>query len=658
MNGGTFAGQRTLAATDSGVGITPNWVINGGVLNGDITGLQATVMGASTLSVTGGAFTGGDAGALIKGSGKLSGGTFTGSGEDAYAVKNADINGTAHDLLAPGKAYFTDDGQPLTSDDERQLGQDATLRVADTGSTPAPLYSISGKVTDELAPGISGHIRLLQNGLVLRVRVLSGDEGGTPYTFTGLAPGVYTVVAVNATGGNGNLEQTATMFVTIKDQDLTDVDFGWFTGGVGSEVEVKPNTPPVAVGGLDEIAAEYVCDGTVDFGVVRLTAEAKDEPADKDDIVAVAGGKTLEYLDLSLMFIQTDSTEIDLGDSNTVVLELVLPYDFTNRRNVTVYRHHDGAATALTALNGAPDVPADGSFWADTANGYIHIYASKFSTYAIGYTKPSSGGGGGGTSSYTITATAGAGGTISPSGKVSVTRGGDKTFTIEPDDGYTVADVLVDGKSVGAVESYTFEKVTGAHTIAASFRKADKAAWNPFTDVKEGAWYYDSVKYVYEHDLMLGTSATTFSPAVSTERGMIVTILWRLEQEPDSGAAMAFTDVKAGSYCYEAVRWAAEHEIVKGYTATTFGPDHTITRQELAAILYRYAQYKGMDVSASDDLAAFTDRPDAWAEDAMKWAVEQGIITGKGNGILDPKGEATRAQVAAMLMRFLTQNIE
>ncbi|WP_442872100.1 S-layer homology domain-containing protein [Agathobaculum sp. NTUH-O15-33] len=263
--------------------------------------------------------------------------------------------------------------------------------------------------------------------------------------------------------------------------------------------------------------------------------------------------------------------------------------------------------------------------------------------------------GGGSTTYYTLTATAGGGGKIAPSGKVRVSRNSDKTFTVTPGDGYEIADVLVDGKSVGAVDSYTFERVRANHTIAASFQaEGQRPVWYPFADVKEDAWYYDSVKDIYERGLMNGTSKTTFSPELATTRGMIVTILWRLEQEPESGAAMSFTDVTAGSYCFDAVRWAAEHEIVKGYTATAFGPADTITRQELAAILYRYARYKGADVSAADDLAAFTDRPDGWAEDAVKWAVGAGVLSGKGSGVLDPKGRATRAEVAAMLHRFLS----
>ena len=276
---------------------------------------------------------------------------------------------------------------------------------------------------------------------------------------------------------------------------------------------------------------------------------------------------------------------------------------------------------------------------------------------STGSTTGGNGGGGGGTTTYNLTATAGEGGRIAPSGNLRVSRNSDKTFTINPDEGYEIADVLVDGKSVGAVKTYTFEEVKANHTIAASFRAEDeRPAWNPFTDVKEAAWYYDSVKYVYERGLMNGTGITSFSPNLSTTRGMIITILWRLEQEPESGVAMAFGDVKAVGYCYEAVRWGWEHEIVKGYTPTTFGPDNTITRQELVAILYRYAQYKGADVSAVGDLTAFTDHPEPWAEDAVKWALGAGILAGKGSGVLDPHGQATRAEAAAMLQRFAQRN--
>ena len=168
--------------------------------------------------------------------------------------------------------------------------------------------------------------------------------------------------------------------------------------------------------------------------------------------------------------------------------------------------------------------------------------------------------------------------------------------------------------------------------------------------MKEGAWYYEAVSWAYENGLMSGTAETVFSLKAATTRGMIVTILWRLEEKPESIAPIAFTDVKAGSYCYEAVRWAAEHGIVNGKSATRFAPNDLITRQELAAILYRYAGSPLTD----GELNAFRDKEkvSGFARSALCWAVEQGIVTGKGNQTLDPKGKSNRAEAASMLMRY------
>lgn len=179
-----------------------------------------------------------------------------------------------------------------------------------------------------------------------------------------------------------------------------------------------------------------------------------------------------------------------------------------------------------------------------------------------------------------------------------------------------------------------------------------ESGWNPFADVKETNWFYDDVRYVYERGLMTGTSATSFSPYWDTGRGMIAEILWRLEGQPESGGEMMFRDVEPYRYYYEAVHWAAAHKIVKGYNAVTFSPNKAITRQELVTILWRYA---GSPESTAD-LSAFTDSGQIsdYASHAMKWAVEQKILQGKGGNKLDPKGRATRAEVAVVLMRFLT----
>ena len=186
---------------------------------------------------------------------------------------------------------------------------------------------------------------------------------------------------------------------------------------------------------------------------------------------------------------------------------------------------------------------------------------------------------------------------------------------------------------------------------------------NPFTDVSENDWFFNDVKFVYQNGLMNGTSATTFSPEGTTSRGMIVTILWRMAGSPDMEDKIwgyPFADVDATAYYGTAVYWARLNGIAGGYDDATFGPNDPITREQMAAILYRYAQYKGYDVSAKADLNKFTDADEIsnYALEALQWANAEGLINGKGDGVLDPKGQATRAEAAAILTRFCEQYAE
>ena len=180
------------------------------------------------------------------------------------------------------------------------------------------------------------------------------------------------------------------------------------------------------------------------------------------------------------------------------------------------------------------------------------------------------------------------------------------------------------------------------------------AADSTFSDVKTSDWFYDDVRYVCENGLMNGTGSGTFSPKATTTRGMIVTILYRLSGEPAVSGVCPFGDVAAGKYYEKAITWAAENKIVSGYADGTFGPDNAITREQLATILFRYVVYKGLDlVTLEDNLSRFSDRNEisSYAVSAMNWAVGQGLVKGSG-GKLNPKGNATRAQVAAILHRF------
>ena len=177
----------------------------------------------------------------------------------------------------------------------------------------------------------------------------------------------------------------------------------------------------------------------------------------------------------------------------------------------------------------------------------------------------------------------------------------------------------------------------------------------PFTDVRTSDWFYDPVKYVYEEGLMTGTGATAFAPNVTTTRGMIVSILYRLEGGPQINGSSPFTDVKDDDWYGDAVRWAERAGVVSGTSATTFAPNAAITREQLAAMLMNYANYKHQNVSARADLSRYSDadRVSAWAEDAVAWANAEGYISGMTATTIAPQGSATRAQVAAILQRYL-----
>ncbi len=177
----------------------------------------------------------------------------------------------------------------------------------------------------------------------------------------------------------------------------------------------------------------------------------------------------------------------------------------------------------------------------------------------------------------------------------------------------------------------------------------------PFTDVKESHWYYGAVDYVFNKGMMSGMTPTTFGPNVATNRAMLVSVLWRFEGSPE-GFSHSFSDVRSSDYFDKAVAWAYSNNIVAGKSADKYAPNDKLTREQMAAILYRYAKYAGKDTTAEADLSLFADlnKLDAYAVDAMKWANGKGIITGMSADTLDPNGNATRAQLASILKRFLT----
>ena len=226
----------------------------------------------------------------------------------------------------------------------------------------------------------------------------------------------------------------------------------------------------------------------------------------------------------------------------------------------------------------------------------------------------------------------------------------------------SVCNEVIVAQQVVAALGHTFENGTCTVCGAADPDYKPETPWvNPFVDVKENDWFYEGVKFAAQHELFNGTSATTFSPDDNMTRAMLVTVLWRLDGKPTPKAAATFTDVPAGQYFSEAVAWAAENGVVNGVGENKFDPNGSVTREQIAAILFRYAQKKGYDVEKRAELTQFPDesKVSTYAKEALSWANAEGLVKGSaqnGKDYLDPQGSATRAQVATILSRF-AQNI-
>ena len=272
---------------------------------------------------------------------------------------------------------------------------------------------------------------------------------------------------------------------------------------------------------------------------------------------------------------------------------------------------------------------------------------------------PSGGGGGSAVTEYAVTVSTADNGSVAVSPK-NAEKGDTVTVTVTPDEGYVLESLTVtdkDGDKVSTTKGedgkYTFKMPASAVTVKAVFAEEGTVSELPFEDVSVDQWFYEAVKYVYDNELMNGISATEFNPNGLLTRGTIAQVLFNLEGA-DADAAAVFDDVPADAWFADAVNWAAANNIVTGYGDGTFGPDNNITREQMAAILYRYAQFKGYDVSAKGDLTAFTDGDNVseWATDALAWCVGAKLINGRDNGTVDATGTATRAEIAQIFMNF------
>ena len=340
------------------------------------------------------------------------------------------------------------------------------------------------------------------------------------------------------------------------------------------------------------------------------------------------------------------------GNLTTEVTFQVTPSNAT----VTV---RDNKGDVVTGTNNVYQLPNGNYTYTVSANGYFSesgtiTVSGKVQTISVTLSKvpPAN-------PNYRIDIPDFEGGTVTAD-PAAAKAGAKVTLTATPDEGYALGSLTVTDRFGDAVKvtenadgTYTFTMPNGQVTVKATFVETQEPApAMPFTDVKEGDWFYEEVLYAYENGLMNGVGDNRFAPNSATTRGMLVTILYRLEGEPAVTGEAGFDDV-GDTWYTDAVIWAAANDIVNGIGDNQFGPENTLTREQLVTMLYRYAEAEGYDVSAAADLSGYPDagKVQPYAQEAMSWAVAEGIVEGM-DGNLNPAGHATRAQIATILMRF------
>ncbi|OUN13486.1 InlB B-repeat-containing protein [Flavonifractor sp. An9] len=501
--------------------------------------------------------------------------------------------------------------------------------------------------------------------------------GGSEIQFTATPNSGYMVKAwtINGEVVEGNLTNTLTIDALGENTTVT-VEFETYqgfavpAGGEGYTVTIDQRNPADTYPGAPENEIRRGGDVTFTVAPTADSAIKTVTVAREDATITPNGDGTVT------VFIPNVQEKIGL----TVDILAGIPLTIETAENGTVTVTRDGVALKSgvkvvagdkLVITGQPDSGyrlstltvngknfASGSTYTVAETDTALTVAATFEVQSSG---GGGGGGGGGVSSYKITVEDSDHGTV-VADRNSANADTTVTLTVTPDDGYRLDSLTVtqqDGKTITLDEekdgTYTFTMPDSAVTVKAAFTEVTQIEL-PFVDVPADIWYEDGVYYVYRHGLMDGTSSITFSPDMTTTRSMVATILWRLEGSPVVDYAVPFDDVDLDSWYGEAVRWAASEGIITGYGNNKFGPDDLITREQMATMLHRYAQYKGYDVSIGENtnILSYTDAADVgeYAIPAMQWAVGAEIINGTSDHTLSPEGDATRAEVAVILMRF------
>lgn len=536
--------------------------------------------------------------------------------------------------------------------------------------TPSLNCTLSGTIT--------GHQGVAYTSVTAKLVGLDGTEyyaavtGGESLdgtmkkecTYSASAPaGQYNLV-VEATAASGTTVNR-TALVKLSGDQTKNVNLP--NGQAKSNVTVKKSATEVIAGNLDSLIVSD--DGSLIAGAsAEVTLTVDDVDTSTTEAVSIqnaASGQTMEFVEFTIRK-TVDGTTTDVSDTGNSPIEIVLSFKNAGKRNVKVYRYHDGRVDTLT------EQAVNGEKIEVTANS-ITICAKKFSVYAIGYdSAPENQTPVSGSSSSSNSSSSSFGPSYSitvpnriTGGKVEVStdsakRGDAVTVITTPDEGYmtaTVAVTDVSGNTLTLTDNdngkYTFTMPASNVGLNVTFAKLDNngsSVTNPFTDVSDGAYYYDAVLWASGNGITNGTSATTFSPDAACTRAQIVTFLWRAAGSPapeSESSANPFTDVSTGAYYYDAVLWAVEQDISNGTSATTFSPDVACTRAQAVTFLWRAGEAPSVSSGSG-----FSDVADSdYYANAVKWAVANGVTNGTGSATFSPDADCTRGQIVTFLYR-------
>ena len=552
--------------------------------------------------------------------------TATGSGTSGAGIKfqfgSSDYNFGTPSLTVSGNAMVDAKNGGIANNSSSPLqyktGSESTGGIVFDGNTGTVYGAVTLQEDITISEGesltIGDGASLDTNGkLTVNGGTLTGDVTGTVnYKVTG--------VSLSPSTLNLDVGESSTLTATVAPANAANQSVTW-----ASSDETVATVTDGLVAALKE-------------GTATITATTADGGETATCVVTVTAatvpvtGVTLSQTQASLYYNRTP---------NTLALTATVAPD--NATNQAVTWTSSDSTVATVDQNGVVTALARGTA-VITATAADGSGASASCTVTVSsYLPPAN-------PNYRITVEATQGGTVTAD-PTAAKAGTTVTLTPSPDAGYQVGTVAVTDRFGDG--TYTFTMPNGQVKVAVTFVEAAPEPL-PFTDVNEGDWFHDAVRYVYDNGLMDGVGDGQFAPNATTTRAQLVTILYRLAGEPAVSGDVGFTDVEPGLWYTDAVAWAAQKGIVNGISETEFSPSGDLTREQLATILYRYAESMGYDVSAQADLSGFPDAGDiqSYATQALSWAVAEGLLQGFEDDSLRPGGTATRAQIAAVLMRF------